>query len=129
MGPLPFTGVSQAAQLMDHLTNLLWAASWEEGKGEGSQGEVYGFQRSSVQLAFSFDNFAFVVNMNNTGKATFYVQLYIISYFIKFSLDQNLQFLSDIIIIVIIRIDTVGGFAVGLSPVWGLRFPVWGAKR
>ena len=33
-GPLPFTGVSQAAQLMDHLTNLLWA-SWEEGKGEG----------------------------------------------------------------------------------------------
>ena len=34
-GPLPFTGVSQAAQLMDHLTNLLWAGGWEEGKGTG----------------------------------------------------------------------------------------------
>ena len=78
---------------------------------------------------FHFLTLAFFVNLNNTGKATFYVQLYIISYFIKFSLYQNLQFLSDIIIIVIITIDTVGGFAVGLSPVWGLRFPVWGAKR
>ena len=81
------------------------------------------FRGVLFSLHFHLITLAFFVNLNNTGKATFYVQLYIISYFIKFSLYQNLQFLSDIIIIVIIRIDTVGGFAVGLSPVWGAKIP------
>ena len=49
---LPFTGVSQAACLMDHLTNLLWAGAERKEKARVARGKSMAFRGVLFRLHF-----------------------------------------------------------------------------